>query len=473
VKPTVLVVDDEEAFGSLLAEDLGELGIAATVARSSADALDVLGREPFDVVVADVKLRGPSGIDLCERIVAGHPDVPVIVMTAFGSLETAIAAIRAGAYDFLNKPFEREELAMRIERAAQHRLLREEVKRLRTAVARSEGDRDILGQSGPIQRVLTLLDRIGTSDASVLVTGESGTGKEVVARAIHRRSRRRDGPLVAINCAAMPETLLESELFGHVKGAFTDARTARRGLFAEATGGTLFLDEVAELPLGLQPKLLRALQERSVRPVGSDREVATDVRIVAATNRDLEAAVEQGRLREDLYYRLDVIRVELPPLRARGTDVLLLAQHFLEQIAERAGKHVTGISPKAAERLLAYSWPGNVRELQNSIERAIAVARYDAITVEDLPERVQRHRSSDVLVTADDPAELVPMEEVERRYVLRVLEAVRGNKSLAARILGFDRKTLYTKLQRYGGSEPDRSHDEARSHPPVARSRLS
>jgi two-component system response regulator HydG len=303
-----------------------------------------------------------------------------------------------------------------------------------------------------MRKVRQLLARVVDSDASVLVTGESGTGKEVVAKVLHRSGRRKNGPLVAINCAAMPEQLLESELFGHVRGAFTDARTARTGLFVQASGGTLLLDEIGDLPLALQPKLLRALQERVVRPIGGTDEIPFDVRLVATTNRDLEAAVEEERFREDLFFRVNVIHVEMPPLRARGSDVLLLAQHFLAHHAEKAGKRVAGLSPEAAERLLAYSWPGNVRELQNAMERAVALARYDHVTVDDLPEKIRAYRPSHVLIAADDPSELVPLEEAERRYILSVVETVGGNKTLAARVLGIGRKTLYRKLQQYGVS---------------------
>jgi two-component system response regulator HydG len=271
-----------------------------------------------------------------------------------------------------------------------------------------------------------------------------------VAQAIHERSRRREGPFVAINCAAIPEALLESELFGHVRGAFTDAKTTQPGLFAEAHGGTVFLDEIGDMPLALQPKLLRVLQDRVVRAVGARGGVPVDVRVVAATNRDLESAVEEGHFREDLYYRIDVVRIELPPLRARGADVLPLAQHFLAKFATQAGKRVTELAPPAAERLLSYGWPGNVRELQNCIERAVALTRFDQITVDDLPERVKNYRHAHVLIAADDPTELVTMEEVERRYIVRVMEAVGGNKTAAARILGFERKRLYRMLDRLG-----------------------
>jgi two-component system response regulator AtoC len=302
-----------------------------------------------------------------------------------------------------------------------------------------------------MRKVYDRISRLAESDASaVLLTGESGTGKELVARALHRRSRRSAGAFVGINCAAMPETLLESELFGHVRGAFTDAKSARKGLFVEANRGTLFLDEIGELPLMVQPKLLRALETRCVRPVGGTTEVPFDVNLVTATNRDLETAVAEGRFREDLFYRINVVRLDLPPLRARGGDALLLAQHFLERFTARSGKSVRRLSSAVAEKLLAYAWPGNVRELQNCIEHAVALARFEEVTVEDLPERIRNYRSSNVLVVGDDPSELVPMEVVERRYVLRVLEAVGGNRSVAARILGYDRKTLYRRLESYG-----------------------
>jgi two-component system response regulator HydG len=297
------------------------------------------------------------------------------------------------------------------------------------------------------------LARIADSEASVLITGESGTGKELVAKALHRRSRRADKPFVAVNCAALPDTLLESELFGHAKGAFTDAQAARKGLFVQAEGGTLLFDEIGEMPLAMQAKLLRALEEGKVRPVGGETEVSFDARIIAATNRDLESAVEEGRFREDLFFRVNVIHIELPPLRSRGTDTLLLAQHFLEQFAARSGKEVVGLSKPVAERLLAYTWPGNVRELRNAVERAVALARYDKLAVEDLPEKIRDYQSSQVFVAGTDPAELVPLEEVERRYILHVLDSVDGNKTLAARTLGLDRKTLYRKLQQYGATD--------------------
>jgi two-component system response regulator HydG len=374
--------------------------------------------------------------------------MPVIVITAYANMETAIAAIRAGAYDFVTKPFDMDELALTIERAIRHRVLREEVKRLRKAVDSTQRFEEILGTSAAMLKMCELVTRVADTETTVLITGESGTGKELVAKALHAKSGRRDGPFVAINCAAMPENLLESELFGHVKGAFTDARTARPGLFIRASKGTLFLDEIGEMPAGMQAKLLRALQERTVRPVGGDTEQPFDTRILAATNRDLETEVEERRFREDLFYRINVVRTHVPPLRARGGDILLLAQHFLERYANQSRRAVLGMTSAAADKLLQYPWPGNVRELQNCIERAVALAQFDQIGVDDLPEKIRDYKTVRINIESNDPAELLPMEEVERRYILKVLEAVGGNKTLAAQVLGFDRRTLYRKLER-------------------------
>jgi two-component system response regulator HydG len=444
----VLIVDDDRALCETLELALSKRDFRCTTRMSARDALLATADAEFDVVVTDLNMREISGIELCERLVANRPDVPVIVLTGFGSLETAVAAIRAGAYDFIAKPVQTDALVIALDRAIKHRYLRDEVRRLREEVGRTNRFDELIGQSPIMQTVHDLLARVAASDASVLITGESGTGKEVVAKALHARSARAHRPFVAVNCAAMPEALLESELFGHVRGAFTDARDAHAGLFEQADGGTLFLDEIGDMPIGLQPKLLRALQERSVRPIGGRNEVACDVRIIAATNRDLELAIDEKRFREDLYFRINVIHVELPPLRARAADVLPLAQHFLQQFGSRSSKNVVGISPGAAEKLVSYAWPGNVRELQNCIERAVALTRFEQLSVEDLPDKIRDYRRSHVLLASDDPTELVPMEEVERRYVRRVMEAVAGNKTAAARILGMDRKRLYRMLER-------------------------
>jgi two-component system response regulator HydG len=307
----------------------------------------------------------------------------------------------------------------------------------------------LVGDSPAMRRVYDLIERVGSTDPSVLISGESGTGKELVARAIHDAGPRRKGPFVAINCAAVPPTLIESELFGHARGAFTDAKTSREGLFVQANGGTLFLDEIGEMPLEMQAKLLRALQERCVRPVGGGLEVPFDARILAATNRDLESEVDQKRFREDLFYRINVVAIHLPPLRERGGDVLGLAQSFLDRIAAKLGRKELAISRPVADKLLAYHWPGNVRELENCVERMASLARFEEVTIEDLPEKIRAYRSDRFMLAADHAEEVLTIEELERRYIQRVLKLVEGNKSRAAELLGVDRRTLYRKLERW------------------------
>jgi two-component system response regulator HydG len=442
----VLVVDDEQSMCELLQADLTKRGLSVAWHTSAEAGLRAIHARDYDVVLTDIKMPGTTGLQLCEQVSANRPDVPVVVMTAFGSLETAIGAIRAGAYDFVTKPVEMDLLEVTLRRAIQHHQLQDQVKRLREQLAAGGDHGEMVGESPSMLLLYDQLHRVADSEASILITGESGTGKELVARSIHQRSRRARAPFVAVNCAALPEALLESELFGHAKGAFTDARTERKGLFQEAEGGTLFLDEVGELPLAMQAKLLRALEENKVRPIGSNREVTVDARLLTATNRDLDCAVEEKRFREDLYYRINVIQIELPPLRSRGTDVLLIARRFVEHFAGRAKKDVKGISDQAATKLLAYAWPGNVRELRNVIERAVALTRYEKLAVDDLPDKVRDYQSSQLYLGGSDPTELVSMEEVERRYIAHVLQSVGGNKTLAARILGLDRKTLYRKL---------------------------
>lgn len=447
MKHRLLVVEDDAAMRVLLAEGLGRRGFDVQAHANAADAREAATREEFDLVLTDLHMPGTDGVELCRHLTEARPDVPVVVLTAFGSVETAVKAMRSGAYDFVTKPADLDALALTCERAVGHRLLNQELRRLRRTVA--AGVDHGAGESPAICEVYALLDRIADSDASVLVTGESGTGKELAARALHQRSKRRAGPFIAVNCAAMPEPLLESELFGHVKGAFTDAKSAKTGLFVEASGGTLLLDEVGELPLGLQPKLLRALQERRVRPVGSTTEVPFAARVVTATNRDLELEVSQGRFREDLYFRLNVIELHLPPLRARGNDVLLLAQQFTRAFASQSGKTVEGMAPGFADKLLRYPWPGNVRELQNCIERAVAVTQLSSLGVDDLPERIRRYTSDPGAGQPVEGPKLVSLAEVERRHILGVLETLGGNRSQAARVLGLDRKTLYRKLKDY------------------------
>ncbi len=437
-------------MGDMLMTDFRLRGIDSHWCPNATDAILVLRKKSFDVVLTDINMPGVSGLKLCDQISHEYPDIPVIVMTAFGNMETAIAAIRAGAYDFVTKPVGMELLALTINRAVRQRRLHSQVKRLNEQISRPAQFGEIVGESPAMRELFDQLERIADSETSILLTGESGTGKELVARTIHRRSRRSQRPFVAVNCGALPENLLESELFGHVKGAFTDARSDRKGLFLEAEGGTLLLDEIGEMPLSMQVKLLRVLEENTVRAVGSDRETSVDVRLISATNRDLASLIDAGKFREDLYYRINVVQLELPPLRSRGTDVLRIGNRFTEHFASRSGKQVAGISEPAAERLLNYSWPGNIRELRNVIERAIALTRHDQILVEDLPEKVRNFQSRQFLVDGSDPSELLPMEEIERRYILHVLDSLEGNKTTTARILGLDRKTLYRKLKQYG-----------------------
>lgn len=445
-----LVVDDDQATCRLIEMGLKADGHTVAIARSVREAVEVAQTFEPEVVLTDLNMASASGLELCRNFADSWPDVPVIVVTAFGSLDTAVEALRAGAYDFITKPFDIQAIALVVERASQHHRLKSEVKRLRAAVGQAGWGDDIIGTSAPVAELRSMLERVSGSEATVLITGETGTGKEVAARSLHQHGKRRTGPFVAINCSALPEALLESELFGHVKGAFTDARSGRTGLFVEAHKGTLFLDEIGDMPLGIQVKLLRAIEERRVRPVGGDLQIAFDARIIAATHRDLEQAVQEGTFREDLFYRLNVVHVALPPLRSRGSDVLLLAQHFVTQFASQANPGIVGISKTAAEKLLAYSWPGNVRELRNAIERAVALTRFDHISAEDLPERIKTFETRHVIVAGDDLEELVSLEEVEKRYILKVLQAAGGNKSLAAKQLGVGRRTLYRKLGEYG-----------------------
>ncbi|HEX4354779.1 MAG TPA: sigma-54 dependent transcriptional regulator, partial [Polyangiales bacterium] len=446
----LLFIDDDVAVCDAVSATLIRHGFDVVCANAGADALIALERGAFDAVVSDLNMPGMSGLELCRRAHATSPQLPVVLVTAFGSLATAVGAIRAGAYDFISKPIQVPELLLTLERALEHRRLKEENEQLRDAVARQESIAEMVGESQAMKDVYAVVARLSGTDASVLITGESGTGKELIAQAVHRRGSHSAGPLVAINCAAIPETMLESELFGHARGAFTDARTERKGLFVQANRGTLFLDEIGEMPLSTQVKLLRALQERLVRPVGSDREVPFDARVVSATSRDLETDVAEQRFREDLYYRINVIRIHLPPLRARGNDVLLIAEHFLRRFALQFKKELSGFSTAAAEKLIAYAWPGNVRELQNCVERAVVLSQRDRIGIEDLPSHVSAFEGTKFVVPLENPLELLPMEEVERRYILQVLKALHGSKTQAAISLGFDRRTLYRKLRSYG-----------------------
>lgn len=447
----VLLIDDELDQCELHAATLQRAGYVVRSSTSPRRAIEDL--DDVAVVVTDLQMDEMSGLAVCARVHERSPDIPVIVLTGMGSIDSAVGALRAGAYDFLLKPVDPKLLVISVARALErHRLTRE------VAVLRStellQASAGLLGDSVPMRRVHELVARIAPSAASVLVHGETGTGKELVARAIHNASTRKNGPFVAINCAAVPPMLLESELFGHARGSFTDAKQARQGLFVQASGGTLFLDEIGEMPIEMQAKLLRALQERTVRPVGANDEVPFDARIVSATHKDLEGAVADGAFRQDLYYRINVVTIELPALRERNRDILVLADRFLRTFSERMGRAPPTMPPAVAERLLSYTWPGNVRELENCIERAVSLARSTELTIDDLPERVRTYRAESFLIAADEPAEILSLDELERRYIEHVVRLLNGNKSRAAQLLGLDRRTLYRRLEHYRDTAP-------------------
>jgi len=408
---SVLVVDDDDDAAQLMSEGLRKRGIAARSLSSAAAALEYLRDNRCDVVVTDVHMAGMTGIELCEQLKLANTDVLSIVVS----------------------------------RALEHIGLKRELQRLREHAA-EPGPSGIAGTSPAIRKTIDLIERVAGSDVTVLITGESGTGKELVARALHDQSPRAAQPFVAINCAAMPAPLLESELFGHVRGAFTDAKEARQGLFAMAKGGTVFLDEIGEMPPEMQVKLLRVLQERTVRPVGGDTEISVKARVITATNRNLEHEVEDKRFREDLYYRINVVPIPVPPLRERQDDILMLAQLFLTRIAKRMNKRVRGISQAAGRRLLDYDWPGNVRELENCMERAVAICRLDEITIEDLPSTLVDEAPESAVMSALSPDELITIDEMTQRYVRKVLAMANGNKTHAAKVLGIDRRSLYRRL---------------------------
>jgi DNA-binding NtrC family response regulator len=442
----LLVVDDEPAQRELMAGFLRKRGFEVATAGSGEEALARFRQEPFDLVLTDQKMPGLSGVELLEAVRAINPEVAVIVVTAHGTIETAVSAIKAGAADYLAKPVNLDELLHRIHQVRERQQLRHENRELRLALAERHRVAGIIGESGQMQEVLSLVKRVAPSDATVLIRGESGTGKELIARAIHHASPRAAGPLVKVNCAALPETLLESELFGHEKGAFTGATSARKGRFELAHGGSLFLDEIGDLPLHLQVKLLRVLQEREFERVGSSRPVSVDVRLLAATHQNLEALVKDGRFRDDLYYRINVVTIALPPLRERREDLPLLIDHFLRALAAKNGKTIRGLTREARDALLRYDYPGNVRELENLVERAVVLTRDDVIALADLP------------LTLQDPAPepdtdgglLAAVERLERRMIQEALGVADGVQTRAADRLGISERVLRYKLRKYG-----------------------
>jgi len=454
----ILVVDDEVGMVTLLRNYLAREGYEATTAPSAEVALQILEEHDIAVVLTDLRMPGMGGMELVREIHASRPDTQVILMTAFGSIDVAVEAVKAGAYHFVTKPVKLPEVGALVHKALTERALRLENRHLRQAVEERYTFGQLLGKSAVMQRLFSLLERLATTNSTVLIQGDSGTGKELVARALHYNGARRRHPFVPVNCAAMPEGLLESELFGHTRGAFTGADMARRGLFLEASRGTLFLDEIGEMPLGMQAKLLRVLEQRQIRPVGSDREVAVDVRVVAATNRDLETAVRQGTFREDLYYRLHVMVIHVPPLREHRDDIALLAETFLQRHAAANHLEPRHLTPQALRCLEQYEWPGNVRELSHVIERGVTLSTSAWIDVEDLgldsaspSSRLSSHQMFAAAQEVTLPAEtLLNLDDVTRHVMTVALQKTHGHKGQAATLLGVHPRTLTRMLRRYG-----------------------
>jgi DNA-binding NtrC family response regulator len=442
---TVLVVDDDPGMCQMLSDVFQAEGWSTVTVTDSLDAAKTLRKQEFDILVTDLKMKGLKGLDLLEEAKRVAPVTPVIIITAFGTIESAIQAMRMGAYDYVTKPFQMDELVLTVRKALETRILKEEVARLKREVESRYHFHQLIGKSPSMQKIYDLVERISDSSSNVLITGESGTGKELVAKAIHYNGARKDGPFVAINCAAIPDTLLESELFGYKKGAFTDARSDKKGLLFEANEGALFLDEITEMPTTLQAKLLRVIDEKQVRPLGDTTATPVNVRFISASNRNIPSLIQQNRFREDLYYRLKVIDLELPPLRERREDIPLLVQHFIKKFSKDLKKNIAGVSEDVLRALSRYSWPGNVRELENIIQRAITLSQRDVIVPEDLPALMAENGTDDFVEKI--MAKKWTLDQLEKEYIRKVLMEVGGNKSKAAEVLGLDRKTLYRKLQ--------------------------
>lgn len=448
-KNTILVVDDDLAHRTMLRTLLGRWGYDVAEADDGQGAIEAVHKKPFDLILMDIRMVRVSGLEAQMEIKRFNPAIPVIIMTAYASVETAVKALKEGAYDYLTKPLDFDELKIIMERAMEHSRLQEENRYLRESLASHFDRRNLIGRSAPMTRLMETVTQVAPSEATVLITGESGTGKEMIAGAIHFNSRRKEGPFVKINCAAITETLLESELFGHEKGAFTGAERRKEGKFRQANRGSIFLDEVSEMSLAMQVKLLRVLQEREIVRVGGEEVIKIDVRVIAATNKELIREVQVGRFREDLYYRLNVVTLHVPPLRERRDDIPLIAQHFLTLFAKKNHKNIKGFTPRAMDRLLKYNWPGNVRELMNAVERGVVLSRSEYLDEEEFSLVLQDQPRS-----AETPAPQIAaapsLDEVEKETILRALETSGGNKSEAARRLGITRRTLHLKLKKYG-----------------------
>ena len=447
---SVLVVDDDPAHRTMLRTLLTGWGYSIFEADDGSTAIEKVHEQAFDLILMDIRMIKVSGLEALNQIKAFNPAIPVIIMTAYSSVETAVEALKSGAYDYLTKPLDFDELRLAMERAMDHRQLREENRLLRESLGNHFDRQNIIGRSPAMVKLLETVAQVAPSEATVLITGESGTGKEMIAGAMHFNSPRKDGPFVKINCAAITETLLESELFGHEKGAFTGAHKRKEGRFRQAHGGSIFLDEISEMSLAMQVKLLRVLQEREITRVGGEEVIEVDVRLIAATNKDLLGEIQAGRFREDLFYRLNVVTLDMPPLRERREDVPLLAKHFLETFSEKNRKTIKGFTPQAMDQLIRYDWPGNVRELMNAVERAVVLASSEYLDEKDLP-LVLKDEATEGEAPAEQaiPGDL-PLDEVEKVSILKTLELTGGNKSEAARRLGITRRTLHKKLKKYG-----------------------
>ncbi|MGE4131119.1 MAG: sigma-54-dependent transcriptional regulator [Bdellovibrionales bacterium] len=448
----VVVVDDEPEMRSMLVDHLLMEGYEVKSYEDGRQALSFLnGQDPdasrVDLVITDLRMPEVDGISLLRNFKPKHPDVPVILMTAFASVDTAVEGLRKGAFDYITKPFRLIEMGHTIDRAVIFGRMKRQNQSLVKEVSRTWSLNEVIGKSQPMREIFDLIERVASSTSNVLITGESGTGKEVIAKAIHRQSPRADKQFVAVNCTAIPESLLESELFGHVRGSFTGAIADKPGLFEEANGGTLFLDEIGDMEVSLQAKLLRVLQEKTIRPVGATTSKQVDVRVISATHKDLKKAIGNGCFREDLYYRLCVIPINMPPLRHRTEDIPLLAHHFLNKYSLMNGGRVTGFSQGAMQRLMSLPWPGNVRELENMIERLVVLAKTNVIQIEDIPTTDQMNFEG---FLGQNSGDLPPLEELERRYISLVLERTGNRKEKAAQILGINRRTLYRKEREYG-----------------------
>lgn len=448
----ILVVDDDPGHLTTLKTIIKSWGYQVQTAEDGAEAVEKATARPFDLILMDVRMTRMSGIEALQQIKAYNPAIPILIMTAYSSVESAVEALKSGAYDYLTKPLDFEVLKLSIERAREHVGLKAENQALKEKLRADFDVNNIIGRSRPMKELIDMVAMIAPSEATVLITGASGTGKELIAKSIHFNSPRKDRPFVVVNCAAITETLLESELFGHEKGAFTGADKRREGRFMQAHKGTIFLDEIGEMSPSMQAKLLRVIQEREIQRVGGDETLKVDVRILAATHRDLKAAVDEGTFREDLYYRLNVVTLNVPPLRDRRDDIPVLAQAFVERYAARNRKGVKGFSPLAMDMLIKYDWPGNVRELENAVERAVILLAGDYLTEKELPLSITQAYSPENGWVPPRVIQTQPraLEEVEQEAILAALEATGGNKSEAARKLGINRKTLHKKLKLYG-----------------------